>query len=115
MVPLTTGVGMLSVTVFFALIMKYTQKESLSITFISNNPELINCCNTHLQYIIPYLNETIKSEYDITEQIYCTASKYKLKLSYHWVKGHQDDNTLTKELSIMAQLNVEADRLEGEF
>ena len=70
--------------------------------FVSDNQELINCYNTHLQYIIPYPNETVKSEYDVTEQIYCTASKYKLKLSYHWVKGHQDDNTPTEELSIEA-------------
>ena len=106
---------MLSVTVFFALIMEYTQNKPLLLTFVSNNQELINCCNAHLQYIIPYPNETVKLEYNVMEQIYCTPSKYKLKPSYHWVKGHQDDNTSTEELPIVAQLNVEADRLAGEF
>ena len=106
---------MLLVTVFFALIMEYTQKEPLLVTFVSNNQELINCCNAYLQYIIPYPNETVKSEYDITEQTYCTAPKYKLKPSYHQVKGHQDDNTPTEELSILAQLKLEADRLAEEF
>ena len=56
------GVGMLSVTVFFALIKEYTEKDLSSITFVSDNQELINRCNAHLQYIIPYPNETIKSE-----------------------------------------------------
>ena len=37
------------------------------------------------------------------------------KLWYYWVKGHQDDNTPTEELSIVAQLNVEVDILTGEF
>ena len=109
------GVGMLSVTVFFALIKEYTGKELSSITFVSDNQELINRYNAHLQYIIPYPNETIKSEYNVTEQIYITASKYELKSSYHWVKGHQDDNTPTQELSIVAQLNVDSNRLAGDF
>ena len=56
------GVGMLSVTVFFVLITEYTQKELLSVMFVSDNQELINRCNAHLQYIIPYPNETIKLE-----------------------------------------------------
>ena len=106
---------MLSVIVFFALIMEYTQNGPLTVMFVSNNQELINRCDSHLKYIITYPNETIKFEYDVMEQIYCTASKYNLKPSYHWVKGHQDDNTPTEELSIVAQLNVEADRLAGEF
>ena len=38
-----------------------------------------------------------------------------MKSSYHWVKVHQDDNTPTNELSIVAQLNVEADRLAGDL
>jgi len=99
----------------FALIKEYTGRNLSSITFVSDNQELINRCNAHLQYVIPYPNETVKSEFDVTEQIYITASKYKLKPSYHWVKGHQDDNAPTNELSIMAQLNVEADRLAGDF
>ena len=109
------GVGMLSVTVFFALMVEYTKSGLLMVTFVSDNQELINRCDAHLQYIIPYLNKTVKSEYDVTEQMYCTALIYNLKPSYHWVKGHQDDNTSTEELSIVAQLNVEADRLAGEF
>ena len=79
---------MLSVTVFFALISKYTKNEPLTVTFVSDNQELINRCDSHLQYKIPFPNKTIKSEYDVTEQIYCSASKYNLKSSYHWVKGH---------------------------
>ena len=106
---------MLLVTVFFALITKNMKNEPLTVTFVSNNQELINCCDAHLQYKIPFLSKTVKLEYNVTEQIYCTVLKYNLKPSYHWVKGHQDDNTPTKELSIVAQLNVEADRLAGEF
>ena len=93
---------MLLVTVFFALIKEYTEKDLSSITFVSDNQERINRCNAPLQYIIPYPNETIKSEYDVTEQIYITASKYELKSSYHWVKGHQEDSSPTQELSIVA-------------
>lgn len=91
---------MLSVTVFFVLISKYTKNEPLMVTFVSDNQELINWCDAHLQYKIPFPNETIKSEYNVTEQIYCTESKYNLKASYHWVKGHQDNYTPTKNYQL---------------
>ena len=42
------GVRMLSVTVFFALIKEYTGRNISSITFVSDNQELINRCNAHL-------------------------------------------------------------------
>lgn len=67
----------------------------------------------HLECIIPFPNETIKAKYDVTEQIYCTVTTYKLDASYHWVKGHQDDHTPVEELPIAAQLNVESDKLAG--
>ena len=98
----TEGVGMLSATVFFALISEYTNNQLLTVTFISDNKELISRCDAHLQYKIHFPNKTIKSEYNSTEQIYCTALRYNLKASYHWVKGHQDNHTPTKELSIVA-------------
>ena len=100
---------MLSATVFFALISEYINKGPLTITFVSDNEELINLCDADLQYKIQFPNETIESEYNVTKQNYCTALKYNLKASYYWVKGHQDDHAPTKELLIVAQLNIEAD------
>ena len=77
------AVDIVLVIVLFALITEYTKNEPLTVSFVSKNQELINHCDTHLQYKIPYLNQTVKLEYNVTEQIYCTASKCNLKLSYH--------------------------------
>ena len=62
-----------------------------------------------------YANTTLRAEYDLTEQIYLTNWENKIKAKYSWVKGHQDDTKSSDELSLLAQLNVEADALVGKF
>jgi hypothetical protein len=67
------GAGMLSVTMFIALIKHYLEIEIMKIVFISDNSELIRRLKVHKQYDEPYPNETLKSEFDVTEQIYRTT------------------------------------------
>ena len=108
------GYGMLAATVFMTLVGEYTHRKDICIHRISDNEELINRCKAHQKYKDAYPNATITGEYDITEQIDWTTRKHEIRGSYSWVKGHQDDNT-TAELSIEALLNIEADRLAGDF
>jgi hypothetical protein len=61
------------------------------------------------------LQKTLRSEYDVTEQIYRTQAAYNIKATFYWVKGHQDNNQAYEELPLEAQLNIDADELAGEF
>ena len=109
------GAGMLSVTMFIALMTKYLDLEHLKIIFISDNSELIRRLKVHKHYDDPYPNETLKSEFDVTEQIYKTTSIYGIDATYSWVRGHQDKHTAYIDLPLEAQLNVDADKFAGDF
>jgi hypothetical protein len=69
----------------------------------------------HKQYDEPYLNETLKSEFDVTEQIYRTTKTYRIHSAYRWVRGHQDKNVAYNDLTLEAQLKVDADKFAGDF
>jgi hypothetical protein len=87
------GVGMLPVTMFIALIIKYLKVEPMKIVFILDNSELIRRLQVHKHYKEPYPNETLKSKFDITEQMYKTTKIYRIKATYWWVRSHQDKHT----------------------
>jgi predicted heme/steroid binding protein len=69
----------------------------------------------HKYYEEPYPNATLASEYNIIKEIYETCKIYKVESSYHWVRGHQDKHTSYKDLSLEAQLNVDADWYAGKY
>jgi hypothetical protein len=107
---------MLSVTMFIALIKHYLKIEAMKIVFISDNSELIRRLKVHKHYDEPYPNETLKSEFDVTEQIYRTTKTYRIHSAYKRVKWHQDKNTAYYSyLTLEAQLNVDADKFAGDF
>jgi hypothetical protein len=54
-------------------------------------------------------------EYDIIEEIYETCKIYNIDSSYQWVRGHQDKHTAYADLSLQAQLNVDADWYAGKY
>ena len=94
------GAGMLSATVFISLVLTYTNRNSISLKCVSDNQELINRMNNHKDYEFPFPNETTKSEFDITEQIFRTTKAYNITADYEWVKGHQDRNKSHEKLDI---------------
>ena len=103
---------MLAIPLFLGMIQIYTNStEAITVKFKSDNQELINRQNNHKEYKIPYPNDTLKAEFDLTEQIYRTHRNYNIKGSFSHVYGHQADNTEFTKLPIDAQLNVEADAL----
>jgi prenyltransferase beta subunit len=100
---------------FILLIKHYLKIETMKILFISDNSELIRRLKVHKQYDEPFPNETLKSEFDVTEQIYRTTTTYGKQSIYKWVRGHQDKNTPYDDLELEAQLNVDADKYAGDF
>ena len=69
----------------------------------------------HKHYKEPFSNETLRSKFDVTEQIYNTQVSCKVKPTYVRVKGHQDDNEQYDDLPLEAQLNVDSEKLAGLF
>ena len=105
---------MLSATLLVTIISHYLNTE-LNVLFISDNDELIKRCNAHKHYNDPFPNETLRSEFDVTEQIFSTIKDSQITAKYKWVKGHQDSAKAYDDLSLEAQLNVDADALAGEY
>ena len=66
-----------------------------------------------MKYKNLYPNDTLLSEFDITEQIYLTNQTYQIEASFQHVYGHQDTKS-RGEMSTKALLKIEADRLAGE-
>mmetsp|Transcript_18524 Transcript_18524/g.20378 ORF Transcript_18524/g.20378 Transcript_18524/m.20378 type:complete len:256 (+) Transcript_18524:246-1013(+) len=108
------AVGILSISIFIALMAKHRKLTYLKIKYIFDNLELINKSKEHLNYISPYPNNTLSAEFGITEQIYLTNKTYKIEASFQHVYGHQDTKS-RGEMSIEAVINVEADRLAGQY
>ena len=77
--------------------------------------ELIKRGREHKEYTESYANTTLRAEYDVTEQIHVTNHANNIIPTYMWVKGHQDKNTPKRFLPLLAQLNIEADELAGQF
>ena len=81
---------MLSISLFIALMAKYSKQTNIKIVYVSDNLELINRNKEHLNYNYPYPNDTLSAEFYITEQIYLTNRTYKINASFQHVYGHQD-------------------------
>ena len=69
----------------------------------------------HNAYNESYPNTTLCAKYDVTKQIYLINQANQIQPSYSWVKGHQDDKTDFDDLPLLAQLNIKADRILGQF
>ena len=91
---------------------KYSKRTKIKIASVSDNLELIKQNKEHLNYKNPCPNDTLSSEFDITEQIYLTNQTYQIEASFQHVYGHQDTRSRGK-MSTEAKLNVKADRLAG--
>jgi hypothetical protein len=109
------GAGMLSATMFLLLLIEYLQILPLTVVYISDNAELIRRCQAHKHYKDPYPNETLRSEFDVAEQIYTTHTSNNITATFRWVKGHQDRDIHYDNLPLEAQLNDDADELAGEY
>ena len=67
------------------------------------------------EYKDPYPNSTLDADWDVIEEIFQTTKLIGGTHFYEHVKGHQDSKIPYEELSLLAQLNVEADRYAGEY
>ena len=110
------GFGMLAALKTIELACEYTRRtEPVNIEAVSDNAELIQRCNAHLEYIDPFPNTTNKGEYDVTEEVYRTSQVGVMQTKFSWVKGHQDDDDDVINLDHAANMNIIADGIAGDF
>ena len=60
---------MLSISLFIALLEKYSKYTNIKIIYVFDNLELINRNKEHLNYTNLCPNNTLATEFNITEQI----------------------------------------------
>ena len=62
-------------------------------------------------------NTTLKSEWDVLAEIWDTLKKMPrgVEITLKHIKGHQDKEKSYAELSLPAQMNVDADRIAGDY
>ena len=62
------AVRILSISLFIALLAKYSKRTSIKIIYVSDNLELINRNKENLNYKDPYPNNTLVTEFDTIEK-----------------------------------------------
>ena len=79
------AVGMLSISIFIALLAKYSKRTNIKIVYVSDNFELINRNKENLNYTDLYPNNTLVAEFHITEQTYLINQTYSIEASFQQV------------------------------
>ena len=79
------AVGILSIAIFVGLMAKHRNYTDIKVKFVTDNLQL---SKEHLKYKHLYPNNTLKSEDDITEQIYLTNITYNIEATFQHVHGH---------------------------
>jgi hypothetical protein len=80
---------------------------------LTDNAGLLTSIKSSLPYPEPFPNLALASDWDVTHQISTSLrTMAKIPILQH-VKGHQDSHTDYRDLSLEAQLNVDADAEAG--
>jgi hypothetical protein len=110
------GTGMLSAARFLYHLSHYCNTQILNpLVYTSDNLGLITRMNQRLQYDQCFSNATLAPDWDLTEAIYDNIQHLSTKPTFQHVLGHQDDHTSYTQLTLPAQLNVDADEAAGAF
>jgi hypothetical protein len=110
------GTGMLSVARFLYHLSQYCNTTIHNpLVYTSDNLGLITCINQRLQYDNCFSNAYLVPDWDFTEAIYANIQHLTITPIFQHVMGHQDDTKAYSQLSLPAQLNVDADKAAGAF
>jgi hypothetical protein len=82
---------------------------------MTDNLGLITRVEQSLPFDEPFPNITLKADWDVTHEIVETLKAMTITPSFEHIKGHQDDHTAYDDLSLEAQLNVDADEEAGRY
>ena len=107
------GYGILSVSLLFHHLKKRWQITN-KFEMVSDNKTMVNRSNEKRDVSKAHPNSTMDAEWDVLAQIW-TVIRELTEPSISWIKGHQDDKKPYHELSLMAQLNCDADEWADKY
>lgn len=98
---------------FLFLLCQFTQQTFDALDVFCDKKSIIGKANARLQYSTPFPTSTTSAKWDQIENAHMLVTQMRLDITYVHIKGHQDD--LDTDLSLEAQLNVQADFLAGNY
>ena len=81
----------------------------------TDNTGLIDRVQSQSSLHYPVPNSVFQPDWDVVQAIVQTQKEFAITATYTHVKGHQDDDTPKSKLSLLAQINVEADKHAGNY
>ena len=110
------GYGVLSAVRFvFHWFLFCGESPQWSYKYLADNTGILDAIIRDLEYDETWPNTTLEDDWDIRNEIKNTIKLIGRPASFIHVKGHQDDDSPAAELSLEAQLNIEADSLAGHY
>jgi hypothetical protein len=107
---------MLSAARFLYHLARYCNARILNpLIYTSDNKGLITRMNQRLQYDACFSNATLAPDWDLTEAIHDSIQHLDESPTFQHVLGHQDDDKEYTDLTLPAQLNVDANEAAGAF
>jgi hypothetical protein len=112
--------GMLSGSSFIYRLSKYSGLIPDRLDMFSDNKGLLTRINARNKYTTNHPTATLAPDWDLVEEIHSTLKKTQALFPAFCthithIKGHQDDHTPYAELSLEAQLNVDANSAAGTY
>lgn len=105
--------GLLSVLCFIHRVSIFTNTRTTRMTILIDSKSVICRVNKLLQWDSLYPNLTTIPEYDVLQAIVCLIKTLRYPPTLQFIRGHQDRLTTYSDLSLKAQLNVDADPMAG--
>jgi hypothetical protein len=84
-------------------------------TFTTDNKGLLTRITQRSQYTHNYPTATHAPDWDLIEELHESLAHFAQPTPFTHVKGHQDDTKKYQDLSLDAQLNVDADHEAGNY
>ena len=110
------GYGALSVLRFLIRFIQHHQIETMAPPqgFCDNESivENVKEASSHTEH---FANTTLKADWDVINEIVVSRRELLHPPSLTWIKSHQDDHKPYEQLSLPAQLNVDADNLAESY
>ena len=112
----TEAYGLLSFLCLLQRALEYTSTHlSSQLHIFTDSESLLKVLTKMSEWPYYYPNLTITSDWDVLQAIVTKLQTLPTTPSLRYVRGHQDDHTPYDQLPLPAQLNVDADKLAGEY
>eukprot|EP00980_Cylindrotheca_fusiformis_P013741 scaffold3534_cov102-Cylindrotheca_fusiformis.AAC.1 len=111
------GYGFVSMAMFLFHFRHFCEAiPDWKVTFVSDNLGLVTKVSQSWHYDFPFPNLTLAPDYDIVHETVMLLRQARVRATFSHVKGHQDSTSKPFDsLPLVAQLNIEADDLAGEY